>query len=346
MFHKNETRLAMIYRIVRLLGFLAILVIIGYAFFSTKNLTLLSLLIMMFYSLAIPIYSDKMNSRRAYTLNVIAPVLGLYVSMIFWINKAGVDFSVPSTIILTSLLAIISMCVPFIIHFYTREMTVIKGIEKDKFVHNSGKIIAVIVLGAVIAFNVSDMSVLDIRNIGLMMLILGLYAFSSSFVVNSTYRRYKLDITLETEDVSKKIKILKEELIKNFPQKSNEINFLIYLLDRMTSSFISGDFERCFIDAVTIINDKTVVKSRPYREKILEKEQWEKFRKIRAALVHSEIKEKDDKGKKTLEIMSQKKVLEIKRKLYQSCIEIQKIAFEVVSLFCLTEEEKNSTCNK
>lgn len=341
MFHKNEALLSKIYRVVKILGFLELLAIVGYSYVATENLTIVIIVIMMFIALGIPLYSDRMNSRKAYALNVIAPILGFYVLMIFWINNAGIDFSSPYTIILTSVLAGISLCVSFPIHYFTCEKTVIKGIEKEQFVRNSGKIISVISFGAILALNISNTSVIDLSNIGLMISILGLYAFSSSFAVNSAYRRHKLDMNLKTEDVSNKIKLLKERLVKCFPKKSNEINFLIYLLDRMTSAFISGDFERCFIDAVTIIDDETVVESELYRKEILEHEQWEKFRKIRAALVHSTLYENNNKGKKKTEIMSKKKDLEIKRDLYQSCIEIQKTAFEVVSSFCEKEEEKN-----
>lgn len=341
MFQKNETYIAMIFGAIKTFGFLAIFVIVGYIIISTQNLTIISLLVMMVLSLTLPIYgnSNRIDSWRAYQLNFIAPIFGLYVSILFWINKVGIVFNELETLILPSVFMIISACVVFLIHYSTREMSVIKGrIEKGTFVHNSGNLIAVIVLGVFIAFNVSDIFVLDLGNIVLMTLILGLYAFSSSFAVNSAYRRYKLNVNLKTEDVSKKIKILKEILLIRFFKKSNEIIFLAYLLERMTTSFISGDFERCFIDAVTIINDVTVVKSKPYRKEILKKEQWSKFSIIRAALVHSEIEEENEEGKKVRRVLSEKEVLEIKSHLYQSCIDIQKVVFEVVSLFCIRKK--------
>jgi hypothetical protein len=150
----------------------------------------------------------------------------------------------------------------------------------------------------------------------------------------TTKRKWK-----SIDSISKKIKICKEILLTRFPKKSNEINFLIYLLERRTESFISGDFERCFIDAVTIINDVTVVKStKQYREKILNKKQWNRFRVTRAALVHSEIEEENEEGKNERRVLSKKEVMEIKSHLYQSCIDIQKVVFEVVSLFCLKKK--------
>lgn len=342
MIREKGTTSSKILFVAQLIGFFCLLVIIGYVLVETKNLTVLSLMVMLVLALIIPAYSDikRINSWRAYQLNVIAPVIGLYVSLLFWVNSIGIDFANLDTIFVTLGLGAISLIVSFAIHYYTRELSVIKGrIEKDKIVHNSGHIIATIVLGAFITFSLSEPVTLDVRNISLVMLILGLYTFSSSFPVNSAYRRYKLDLALDVEDAENKIKELKTNLVRTFSNKSDEIEFLEYLLERMRSSFISGDFERCLIDGMTIICDETVVKPKEYVNKILQEEKKEKFRKIRVALVHSMIFITNEEGEKTKEIMSKKKHLEIKSKLYSSCVELQKVVFEVVKSFFAEENE-------
>lgn len=338
----KERTLSRIFSLVRTISFLLVLVLLGYLVLATQNLAIISLIFMLILSLIIPFNSEKFDSWRAYQLNLIAPVLGFYVSLIFWFNNdVGLDFSAPSTIIITFIFAGISMSTIVLIHYYTREITVILDFEKDKFVHSSGTLIAVITLGAFVAFNVSDMSIMDPRNVGLVAIILGLYSFASTYSINSAYRRYKIDVALDVDDIKNKIHDLKEGLIEKFPNKPSEIDFLVYLLERMTSSFISGDYERCFIDAVTLIKDVTVVKTKPYRKKVLTEDEWNKFRKIRVALVHSELIENDENGKKVSRVLSEKEILEIKRKLYQSCVEVQKVAFQVVTEFSTTSPKTN-----
>lgn len=344
MFSENDATSSKILRVAQVIGFLGLIIIVAYVLVLTKNFFVVSFLAMLCFALAVPVYTtiNRISSWKSYILNLFAPIIGLYVSIMFWIIDVGIVLNELETLIFPSVFMITSLCVIFPILYYTRKMSVIKGkIEKDEFVHNSGTLIAIIVIGAFVAFTVSDVSRMDVGNIALVSLILGLYAFSSSFTINSAFRRHELEVALETEDTANKIKTLKKSVVKNFPEKSDERDFLVYLLERLTSSFVSGDFERCFIDAMTIICDETVVKPKKYVDKLLENEQQERFRKIRVALVHSIIYDKKKEGEKTKEIMSKKKHLEVKSDLYQNCIEIQKVVFEVVSSFC-QEKEKTS----
>lgn len=315
----------MIYDIVLLVG----LLIAGYLVLMAQNLIIAIFVALIVYSLFYPTLSFKIGSKKAYILHFYSVIIGVYLSVLFWCNNFGINFDW-ITAIAASLVSVMTIIV---IHFSTRELVVAKSVGFNILIQNSGSIISPIALGMNIVFSLpASMSKLTINNSILVMLVVGLYAFSSSSALNSAYRRDKLNRKLETERYAKSIEILKEKISRKFSGKPDESSFLIYLLNRMTSSFISGDYERCFIDAVTIIKDETVVDPKTYREKILESEKWEEFRITRAALVHSRIREKTASGEWVWRTLSEEEVLEQKKKLFKSCMEIQRTVFDVVSL--------------
>lgn len=306
------------------------LAFIGYFFILTQNLIFVEFIIMIVFSLFFPVYRVNSQSKFAYVLQFCAICIGLLLSILFWCFNFNLNVEIITGIIIDMIL----ITIVFFVHFFTRELVVIDGFELSQITRNSGGILSTLALGINLFFSVASSKLeLTINNVMIVVIIISLYAIASSSGLNQEYRKIKLNGNLKVKNYSNEIKLLENKIAQKFNENPEGTKFLIYLLNRMTQSFILGDYERCFIDAYSSIFDETVVKPKDYREKIISERDWDEYRITRAVLVHANIWEYDSSGKKVMKPLSEKEILKKKKNLFNECLEIQKIVINVVPLF-------------
>jgi hypothetical protein len=111
-----------------------------------------------------------------------------------------------------------------------------------------------------------------------------------------------------------------------------DIDLLMYYLSSSLDSFVDGDFERRFMDAFKIIDEKGTAFKTIYTLPISE-DQWKRFKNIRNNLLHARITEdkKEEKENEKKEYL--RKLKELKKGLFRDTLDLLKmVRFEFIDV--------------
>ena len=150
-----------------------------------------------------------------------------------------------------------------------------------------------------------------------------LFVFTSVFGMNMAFRTTALNRKLGIRDKNKYLRKTKDDLLKKYTKADAhaDIDLIMYHLSSSLDSFIDGDFERSFMDAFKIIENKgTAFKN--ICNCSLAKDQWRYFSDIRNNLSHARIKENKSEEKKTEKKQQLQKLKDYKKKLFQDTLDI------------------------
>jgi len=275
--------------------------------------------------------------KFAYGAKIAASLLGLEMSIIFWLNLYGMLF-LPNLLILV----FVGFCALLLLHFLTRQGLVIYrsflygglGLDLKRINRISGTIVEPMFLVMITSFSNPDF----IKFPGLSALIvvsslIGVYMAFSLLGLNVTYRAKQLDETLHTEEFSLRIEGIETRLKSKYANSQESINLVSFLLRSAMDDFIYGDYERSFLDSYRIINDKIIVAPQPVdplpvtRKKASE-ETLDEYRRIRVFLVHGFLQERKSKLETPINVSD---VIWARKVLFKKTLDLIKLSFCVAS---------------
>jgi len=149
-----------------------------------------------------------------------------------------------------------------------------------------------------------------------------LFILTSIFGLNIAYRTMMLNRELKINDRNQYLRKTKDDLLKKHTSTDAhaDIDLLIYYLSSSLDSFVYGDFDRSYMDAFKIIDNKGRAFKTIYTF-LMKEEQWKHLKGIRNNLSHARITE----GKKEETEEELQKLKEIKKKLFRETLGILKI---------------------
>ena len=164
----------------------------------------------------------------------------------------------------------------------------------------------------------------------LFLLTIVLFILTSIFGLNITYRTMMLRRELRINDRNRYLRKTKEDLLKKYPKTDahSDIDLLIYYFSSSLDSFVYGDFDRSYMDAFKIIENRGTAFKTIYTLPMNE-EQWKHLKDIRNNLSHARITE----GKKEEEVDKEElqKLKELKKGLFRETLEILKtVRFQLI----------------
>jgi hypothetical protein len=137
-----------------------------------------------------------------------------------------------------------------------------------------------------------------------------------------SFRTVMLNRKLKIRTKNSYLRKTKENLLEKYTTADahDDIGLVMYYLSSSIESFIDGDFERSFMDAFKIIDEKgTAFKN--ICSCSLADDKWDYYSDIRNNLSHARIKEKKEK-KKAEKKEQLKKLKEIKKRLFQDTLDL------------------------
>jgi len=164
----------------------------------------------------------------------------------------------------------------------------------------------------------------------LFLLTIVLFILTSIFGLNITYRTMMLRRELRINDRNRYLRKTKEDLLKKYPKTDahSDIDLLIYYFSSSLDSFVYGDFDRSYMDAFKIIENRGTAFKTIYTLPMNE-EQWKHLKDIRNNLSHARITE----GKKEEEVDKEElqKLKELKKGLFRETLETLKtVRFQLI----------------
>ena len=278
------------------------------------------------YPLALPLVPPKM----AYYGYIPAPFFGLEVSIIFWLSRYGMlnPYILLGSVLTVSLTLILA-------HYLTRQGFAIHrkflygGLGLDLKIMTRVAEVLIAPFFLVMSTSFSNAELMNLPSASVLIVVsslIGLYLTFSVLGLNVCYRKRELNRKLGTRDFASKIGHLETDLFKKYPQKSETVEFLSFVLRSAVDDFIYGDYERSFLDSYRIIHDKIIEDPKMIAEKMLEEKTLEEYRQIRVFLVHGILQDKKTK----LEIPIQvKDVVWARKVLFHKTLDSIESAFKI-----------------
>lgn len=151
-----------------------------------------------------------------------------------------------------------------------------------------------------------------------------LFTLTSIFGLNIAYRTMMLRKELKISNRNQYLRKTKDDLLKKHTDKKAQadIDLLTYYLISSLDSFVYGDFERSYMDAFKIIENRGTAFKTIYTLS-MDEEKWKHLEDIRNNLSHARIRE--DKKDKTEDKEDLQKLRELKKGLFQETLDILKI---------------------
>ncbi len=291
-------------------------------FAITYLLTLYAIL----YPIALPLVPPWM----AYYGYIPAAFFGLEITIIFWLNRYGM---LNLYIYLGSVLTVLLMLM--LAHYLTRQGFAIHrkflygGLGLDLKIMTRVAQMSIAPLFLVMTTSFSNPELMNQPSLSVLIVVsslIGLYLAFSVLGLNVCYRTRELNRKLGTKDFTSKVEHLETDLFKKYPQKSETVEFLSFILRSAVNDFIYGDYARSFLDSYRIIHDKIIEDPKMIVDKMLEEKTLEEYRRIRVFLVHGILQDKKTK----LEIPIQvKDVVWARKVLFQKTLDSIESAFKI-----------------
>ena len=288
--------------------------------------------LLLLYAILCPTAVVFIPSKFAYGAKIAASLLGLEMSIIFWLNLYGMLF-LPNLLILV----FVGFCALLLLHFLTRQGLVIYrsflygglGLDLKRINQISGTIVEPLFLVMITSFSNPDF----IKFPGLSALIVvsslvGVYMAFSLLGLNVTYRAKQLDETLHTEEFSLKIDGIETRLKSKYASSQESINLVSFLLRSAMDDFIYGDYERSFLNSYRIINDKIIVDPLPVTRKKASEETLDEYRRIRVFLVHGFLQERKSKLETPINVSD---VIWARKVLFKKTLDLIRLSFCVAN---------------
>ena len=267
-------------------------------------------------------------------------LLWIYSSVFFWsrsfhhilANRLGMLIQ---HILLGSFL--IASCILVLFHYGTRQGLVIHrrflygglGLDLKRMTRVGGMMIAPFFLVMSIIFSIPDM--MNVPMVSILIVISSLILLYASFSVlglNVTYRTKILNGKLHTKDFATKLIDLEKELLKRHPDKRKNVDFFSFVLRSSVDDFIYGDYDRSFLDAYRIINDKIIRNPKWIVKREVDEETLNEYRRIRVFLVHGFLKEKESGLEVSIGVED---VIWAKKVLFQRTLDLIELAIYIAS---------------
>jgi hypothetical protein len=258
---------------------------------------------------------------QAYFFYFYSFFLAISMSVLFWMALHVVLPDTNYSILLYVTIILILSVIPLIIHLKTRERIGTIPLIPVYSIFFLGLLLVLSVNGNV-SNTISSTSLSYLFNLTIF-----LFIITSIFGLNIAYRTLRLNRILKIGN-SKKYLIETKQKLKLKYQDENaqaDIDLLTYYLSSSLESFIQGDFERSYMDAFKIIDNRGTSFTRVYTPSIDDSE-WKKFNEIRKYLSHAKI---EDKNKVISERLSDLK--DVKKELFKETLALLEfVQFEFV----------------
>jgi len=320
------------------MAFLALVaIVLGYSLPIIVNWPPIMALIylLLLYAILCPTAVMFIPPKFAYGAEIAASLIGVEMSIIFWLNLYGMLF-------ISSFLILIfaGFCALFLLHFLTRQGLVIYrsflygglGLDLKRISRVLGTIVGPMFLVMITSF--SNPEFIKFPSLSALILVsslIGVYMAFSLLGLNVTYRAMRLDETLHTKNSSLSIEAIETGLKSRYGNSQESIDLVAFLLRSAMDDFIYGDYERSFLDSYRIINDKIIVDPLlvdplPVTQKKANERTLDEYRKIRVFLVHGFLQERKSKLITPINISD---VMWAKKVLFKKTLDLIKLSFSV-----------------
>jgi hypothetical protein len=223
------------------------------------------------------------------------------------------------------------IAVPLALHWLTRERTV---------TYSMIPVLSIFFFGLLLALsNAKNLASTSFD--GLFLLTVALFVLISISGLNISYRTMVLSRELRISDRNRYLGTTKDNLLQKFTDADThaDIDLLTYYLSSSLDSFVYGDFDKSFMDAFKIIDNKGKAFSSLYTLPMND-EQWRHLRDIRNNLSHARITENTEEETEKKEYL--KRLKELRKGLFQETLNILKmVRFQFIDAALKNKQSKS-----
>jgi hypothetical protein len=236
----------------------------------------------------------------------------IYLSVFFWLSSHVPSFEL--SVLIFSIVVVALIAVPLTIHWLTKKILgTIPMIP----------VFSIFFFGLMITLS-NAKTVSSSTYDTLFLLTVVLFILTSIFGMNMAYRTSRLNRELKISDRIGYLRKVKDALLKKYttPDVHSDIDLLTYYLSSSLDSFAYGDFDRSYMDAFKIIDNRGTAFKTIYTLPLNE-EQWKHLSDIRNNLSHARISEgrKDEAEEKEM----LRKLRKLRKELFRETLELLKI---------------------
>jgi len=284
------------------------------------------------YSILCQIALPFMSHAWAYNLYLPASIFGLWMSILFWLNRFGVlqhplSFgvaSVPAIVVLYSIHRLTRKG----FFFFSRISRITLHLDLGTLTRIGSPVVAPLLIFVNMVFSMPQIMERNPTNtVMLICFLLFLYSCYSVANLNFTYRGKLLSDRLKVRDYRKKLAENEQKLAERHEDNLEQAEFFSFLVRSAATDFVYGYYERSFLDNYRVIHDEILRPQRDIRGIMAERltdEKREELRRMRVFLVHGMLKEKPSWRKVPIKVED---VFKGKKQLFTRSLELVELAF-------------------
>jgi hypothetical protein len=309
---------------------------------ATLPIGFVAVFIILAFSMIAPIGLVFVRPKFMYYIKLSASIVGTGLIVIFWSNLFNIPLWLELIYILSGITVLLGLHLATKEGFFIHKEYLYNGLGLDikRLVRITTVLVEPLLLfTAIVISNPDFVKLFTVGSLTIFLVLIGGYIAFSVQGLNTTYRAKLIDNLLDKKPLLG-LGNINKTLTGKYPNDSDFIGFVLFLLRSSIDNFVFGDYEQSYADSYRIINDRFIldnnaafVEAKTVTLRYKSATDLDDYRKIRTFLFHGYLQERNVGAKKGDKAISVRDLVETKRVLYKKTLELIELSLTVAGDF-------------